>query len=211
MAAAVTKGNERDEQYKIHQLEETLIKLFPNVNDRKKVTNEHNENMMETSRVKKKDGFYMFSVDKEEESHGILLYKETQSDGKIIFYVYEPNGKKSFNEDYQLSVTSKQSFEFNLDMSPDKSINEDGNCAVWCIVVIILWNSFRPEDRWTALNLFNTKMREKYEVRKQFIDGIVQLIRRFSDFGSLPITRKFVAEVRTRIFDLPILLPDSFF
>ena len=201
-AVQKVKGNERDEQYKIHQLEQTLITLFPNVNARKKITNIHNENMMETSRVKKKNGFYMFSVDKEEESHGILLYKETQSDGKIIFYVYEPNGKKSFNEDYQFSITSKQSFEFNLSMSPDKSINDDGNCAVWCIVVIILWNSFNPEDRWTALNLFNTKMREKYEIRKKFIDDIVQIIRHSNDFCSPSVALKFVAEVRATLLAL---------
>jgi len=90
-------------------------------------------------------------------------------------------------------------------MTPLKSINDYvGHCALWCIVVIILWNSFEPTDRLTALDLFHAKMRENFSVRRDFIDSIYSLILHGKDFSTQSETAKFVKQVTAIIMALPI-------
>jgi hypothetical protein len=201
---------ERTCQNKIQNLEIQLIKLFPNVHSRKQVEKVHIEDMTESSRgnrKKKEDGFYMFTIDlKTKESHGILIYKETQHDGKIIFYIYEPNGKKNFNNGYTFTIRLNEKDTLNLDMCPIKSINDGGDCALWCIIAIILWNSFgTAEERWAALDLFHTSMRSDSAVRNDFMAGILSLLKG-KNFDTQSETKQFVEEVSRRINDLRVIV-----
>jgi hypothetical protein len=206
MSSAVKKGNEQGYYYKIKQLEETLTKLFPNVCGQ---INEKKINMRDTKRHKQKDGFYMVILTQSiRECHAVLIYKETQPDETTRFYIYDPNGKYWAKKyDFASKIVLDKPFEIDFSMTPDNVINEDGNCALWCIIVIILWNSFKQEDRWTALNIFNSKMRESYEIRKHFIHGIIQLMADYRDFSSISLTLQFIQHVKAHICALSITLP----
>jgi hypothetical protein len=196
---------------KIQNLEEQLIRHFStNVISRRNVPKNHIENMCETGRAKKKNGFYLFTIMKTKESHGILVYKETQPNGQVIFYIYEPNGQQNINDSYNFSIDdgnpdTRLEDKLSNRMTPLKSINDYvGHCALWCIVVIILWNSFEPRDRLTALDLFHAKMLEKFGTRKDFIDSIYRLILDGRDFSTQSETEKFVKQVTAIIMALPI-------
>jgi hypothetical protein len=204
---------ERSCQIKIQNLEIGLINYFHNVHRKKNIKKKHIEDMVQSSRGernKKEDGFYMFTIDLNgKESHGILLYKETQHDGKNIFYIYEPNGKKNFNSRYSFSIRSEHEEELNLDMSPNKSINDEGHCAVWCIILIILWNSFETTaERWAALDIYHTCMRSSSDARNKFITGIFSLFRG-KNFDSELEVIEFVEEVTRRIQALQVVVLDS--
>jgi hypothetical protein len=191
---------ERILQKKIENLEIQLISKYDNVHNSKKIAKKYVEDMRQNDRVKKHDGIYLRTIDfGGKESHGILINKETQPDNSVIFYIYEPNGRSSFNSRYNLSIVSNGKFEIDLSMTPENSINDDGHCAVWCIIVIILWNSFENEDRWTALDLFNKRMRSSYKARKLFMDGVLNLLTSGNDFDTQFEVNAFVEEVSRRI------------
>jgi hypothetical protein len=195
-------------QTKIQNIEEQLLTCFRNVHRRQMVTQKHTESMAENGRVKKKDGFYMFTIQKTSDSHGILVYKETQPNGEVIFYIYDPNGKRYINDGYEFNIADNR---LNNRMSPDRSINDHvGHCALWCIVVIILWNSFSPNDRFIALDLFHAKMLEAPQTRIDFITSIYHLLDK-RDFSAQSETKAFVRQVRDIIerlsIGLPIVLP----
>ena len=196
---------ERNAQTKIQNLEIQIQHCFENVYSRKMISNKHIENMSENSRVKRKDGFYMFSVQKHNDSHGILIYKETQDDGLVIFNIFDPNGQNSVNLGYNLTIECNKEYIVSNEMSPSKVWNDHiGHCALWCIIVIILWNSFEPKDRWTALQLFDTKMREHFNVRKVFIDDIYNMILRGKNFDTQSETVEFIQKVKSKIQKLAI-------
>ena len=191
-------------QTKIQNIEEQLLTYYQNVHRRQMVTQKHTESMAENGRVKKKDGFYMFTIQKTSDSHGILVYKETLPNGEVIFYIYDPNGKRYINDGYEFNIADNR---LNNRMSPDRSINDHvGHCALWCIVVIILWNSFGPNDRFIALELFHAKMLETYKIREDFITSIYHLLDK-RDFSVQSETKAFVRQVRAIIEGLPIVLP----
>jgi hypothetical protein len=204
MASAAGKQNqkERDLQYKTHQLETSLLAMFPNnVHGRIKV---HQQiiDVRDSRRYTHKHGFYMITLNQSvTKSHAVLIYKETmadetQSDKKIRFSIYDPNGRFLAKKyEYETKVRSSLPYEVDYSMSPIESINEHGKCAVWCIVVIILWNSFRPEDRLTTLNTFNSKMRESPEIRNTFLVSILQLISDCRDTCSQSKIRQLAHDV----------------
>jgi hypothetical protein len=189
-------------QQKIDNLERQFVEIFDNVHNSKKIPKKHTEDMRQSSRNKKEDGIYLRTIDfggVTGETHGIFINKVTQPDNSVIFYIYEPNGKKDFNNRYELNIASNQNFVVDLSMSPDKSINDHGHCAVWCIIVVILWNTFPSKDRFTALNLFNNQMRSSYEIRKSFINDILRLLRSGNNFDTQSEVTAFVQEVSRRI------------
>jgi hypothetical protein len=66
-----------------------------------------------------------------------------------------------------------------------------------------LWNSFIPEERMIALNVFNSKMRETLDERTKFMDSIVRLLQTFKDF-TLGETKRFIEELKSQITNLQI-------
>lgn len=201
---------ERTLQGKIQNIEAGLIKFYPNVNSRKNITSNHTENMSETSRSKKPDGFYIFTVIKGNDSHGILVYKETNAENEVNYYLYEPNGINFINHGFTFNIRVKPDSELNLRMVPPKSINDQGgDCAIWCIILIILWNSFEGDDRWIALDIFHKKMLSISEVRKTFIQRVSNLVNKPRvDYDVPEQVRDFVHEVRHMLNELPIVLPN---
>ena len=201
---------ERKAQTRIIELENSLVEYYENVHIRKPIDSTHVENMSITSRATKPDGFYILSVQMRTESHGLVIYKETQANGLVKFYIFDPNGRKSINSGYKLTVTYNKDLphEISYEMTPQKTWNDDvGHCALWCIVVIILWNSYEPNHRWAALKLFEMKMRENFHVRKAFMDDIYNIvITSRSGFDTRSKTAEFVEKVLSRINALPILV-----
>jgi hypothetical protein len=196
---------QRNAQNKIQNLEIQIQQLYENVHSTKMICNKHVENMRETSRVKRKDGFYLFSVQRHNESHGILIYKETQNNDIVVFYLFDPNGRNSVNKGYNLSIECNKEYIVSNKMSPCIVWNDYiGHCALWCIIVIILWNSFEPKDRMIALQLFDTKMTEDFNVRRNFIDDIYNLILTGKDFNTQLETLAFIQKVKNRIQQLEI-------
>ena len=201
-------------QQKIENIEKMLIEIYPNVNSRKAVTRTHIESMVESSRVRKKDGFYMYTIIKGNDSHGILIYKETDHTQTAKFYIYEPNGRRHINDGYQFDVrviADSPVIELDTRMVPRRAINDHvGHCAVWCIVVIILWNTFEGNDRWVALDIFNNKMMSDFEVRKVFIERVFNLILNSGrvDFTVREQAMDFVQQVRTMLLEIPIAIPE---
>ena len=70
-------------QNKIENLELQMINYYSNVHGRKKVSNNHLVNMRETKRVKYQDGFYMYTIEQQNASHGVLIFKETLPNNKV--------------------------------------------------------------------------------------------------------------------------------
>lgn len=199
-------------QERIEDIENMLVKIYSNVISRKAIETSHVESMVESSRKKKEDGFYIFTIRKSNDSHGILAYKETQPDGTVKFYLYEPNGRNHINEGYRFDIrVSSDSSVVELDtrMVPIRSINDYvGHCALWCIIVIILWNSFEGDDRWIALDIFHNEMMSDFKKRKAFIVGVYNLVLTArANFTREDHTMVFIEKVRAMLLNIPIILP----
>jgi hypothetical protein len=213
-AAGTKNKKERDLQYKINQIETSLLTLFSgNVRGQIKV-NDKIIDMRDSKRNTYEDGFYMITLNgtDDEECHAVLIYKETILDEtgsqRIRFGIYDSNGQNwGAKYQYETKIRSSLTFVVDYSMSPTRSINEESKCAVWCIIVIILWNTFRQQDRLTALNIFNTKMRESGEIRHTFLHSVLQLISDCRDFSSKPNIRQFVQDVNRLICNLSVELP----
>jgi len=211
--SSTAKKKERDLQYKINQIEKSLLALYSdNVRGQIKV-NDKIIDMRDSKRHSFEDGFYMITLNESDtECHAVLIYKETivdETGSEIIkFSIYDSNGQNwGAKYQYETKMRSNMPFVVDYSMSPRKSINEESKCAVWCIIVIILWNTFRQEDRLTALNLFNTKMRESGEIRHTFLHRVLQLISDCRDFSSKATIRQFVQDVNRLICNLSVELP----
>jgi hypothetical protein len=199
-------------QERIEQIEKFLVNIFPNVISKKIIESTHTETIVESSRIKRPDGFYIFTIRKGNDSHGILVYKETHATQGAKYYLYEPNGRRHINEGYTFNVriSSDSSFvELDTRMVPERSINDHvGHCALWCIIVIILWNSFEGNDRWVALDIFNTQMMSDFKVRKDFIENVQKLVlNRGKSYTDERQVIDFIEQVRALIFAIPIVIP----
>ena len=187
-------------QYKIPNLENGIMEHFENVHGKKMICNRHTENMNDTRRNTRQDGFYMFTVQKRNESHGIFIYKETEPNGHVIFHLFDPNGRKWANRGYNLDIAYDKPHTYTVLMSPPNVWNDQGgHCAIWCLVVIVLWNS---SAGWSALQLFDHKMAISSNTRKTFIEGIYNLIARGKNFDTPSEITDFIRQVRQRIDEL---------
>ena len=183
-------------QLKVIELEKNLLDI-PKLNVRAQVkANNDKINMRTSKRITNTDGFYMVTVDGGiSDCHAIFIYRKTQVGGKTKFYVYDPNGRNSASKyDYQTNILFDGPFEVDFSMSPKKSINARGRCAIWCIVVIILLNSYTPTD----LNSFNTQMIISPDKSNTFIDEISRLLLGYKDI-TVSKTNLFVNEVKKQI------------
>ena len=207
----MSKVTERNLQEKIQNIEERLIEIYQNVISRKTVTNNHTESMIEKSRSKKPDGFYLYTIIKGNDSHGILVYKETNASDIVNYYLYEPNGINFINYGYTFNISvDKLDIDLNLRMVPRRSINDQGgDCAIWCIIIIILWNSFEGDDRWIALDMFHQAMLSESLVRKNFIKRVSNLVNKPRiDYTVREQMNPFIAEVRKMLNEIPIIIPN---
>lgn len=106
----------------------------------------------DTGRNQKNDGFYIYTVDEGNESHGILIEKRTKSNGKTDFLLFDPNGKLWVNRlkpgatknkkdkgGYYINVRyNREIKELSLENTPDKAWNSSGECCLWNIVMLVL-------------------------------------------------------------------------
>ena len=203
----LTDVQQRVLQYKIHQLEKSLLSFYEDVQDQIKGSGASGKiiDMRDTKRKTHEDGLYMITLNlRGSECHAVMIYKETPLDeGPVKLYIYDSNGRTSANEyNYEANIRLSRAFEVDYCITPDRSINDDGYCALWCIVSIILWNSFPPDERITALSLFNDKMRESRKIRTQFMDGIRELL--IGDLSSESSVSTFIKQVEKQIIDLCI-------
>lgn len=204
-------SSENSVQSKIISIETYILKL-PELNVRGNFK-AHNKkiDMRIPKRLEYADGFYMVTIEtgSSDDCHAILIYRKTlpgitEDEEKITFYIFDPNGQTSAKAyGYEYNITFNKPFEIDFSMTPEKSINHAGRCAIWCIVVIGLWNSFIPEERMIALNVFNSKMTETLCERTKFMDNVVHLLQTFKDF-TLGETKRFIEQLKSQITNLPI-------
>jgi hypothetical protein len=184
-------------QIKIENLESQMKNHYSNVHGRKRVSNNHVVNMCETKRLKYLDGFYMYTIEQRNASHGIIIFKETLPNNKVKLSLFDPNGKRNINSGYRLHFNEIENV-VSYEMSPSKVWNDYfGHCGLWCIIFIILYNSFNQDNR----KLFDIKISGayNYDFRKAFIDDIYGLVIKSRGFDSLNETEKFVQQVKNRI------------
>ena len=192
-------------QGNITALEELLIKsqtLAPTLRGRPGVSGTKNINFNTSS----SDGFYMITIDNTHDCHAILIYKQMQPNGSVQFYIYDPNGKEKIKYKNRIMIDGKRATQIDVTMTPDGSVNPEGFCALWSILVMILWdmntNPVDPfEDRMHRLNLFNEKIygpRKIPGLRKWFITTIYYLFMKRRAY--IPsVTEDFVRDVEEQI------------
>ena len=152
-------------QNKIISIEKFILEL-PELNVRGQIkASKKKIDMRVSKRQEYTDGFYLVTVESGiKECHAILIFRKTlpgiiENDEKVIFYIFDPNGKNSAKSyGYESNIIFNKPFEIDFSMTPEKSINESGRCALWCIIVITLWSSFAPDEKMIALNVFNSKI-----------------------------------------------------
>jgi hypothetical protein len=193
---------DKNAQNKIHNLELQMIKknIKLNVYGIKKVSNNHVVNMRETKRVKYPDGFYMYTIEQQNASHGVLIFKKTLPNNKVKLSLFDPNGKRNINSGYKLHFNEIENV-VSYEMSPSKVWNDYfGHCGLWCLVFIILYNNFDQDNR----KLFDMKISgaQNYDFRKAFIDDIYGFIIKSRSFDTLTETDKFIQQVINRINDV---------
>ena len=184
-------------QIKIENLESQMKNHYSNVCGIKKINNNHVVNMRETKRLKYPDGIYMYTIEQRNASHGIIIFKETLPNNKVKLSLFDPNGKRNINSGYRLHFNEIENV-VSYEMSPSKVWNDYfGHCGLWCIIFIILYNSFNQDNR----KLFDIKISGayNYDFRKAFIDDIYELVIKSRGFDSLNETEKFVQQVKNRI------------
>ena len=187
-------------QIKIESLELQIVNHYSNVCDRKKVNNNHVVNMSGTKRVKYNDGFYMYTIEQQNASHGVLIFKETLPNNKVKLSLFDPNGKRNINSGYKLHFNEIENV-ISYELSPSKVWNDYfGHCGLWCLVFIILYNNFDQDNR----KLFDLKIAraQNYDFRKAFIDDIYGFIIKSRSFDTLTETDKFIKYVTTKIYNI---------
>lgn len=197
-------------QNKIISIEKYILQL-PNLNVRAQIkASKKKIDMRISKRQEYTDGFYLVTVESGiKECHAILIFRKTitgiaEDDEKVIFYIFDPNGKTSAKAyGYESNIIFNKPFEIDFSMTPEKSINESARCALWCIIVITLWSSFAPDEKMIALNVFNSKMRESLDERTKFMDSIVSLLQMFRDFTK-ENTIRFIEQLKSQITNLQI-------
>ena len=176
--------------------------------------------------------FYLTTVSGDGSScHAILVYVKTNGDGSKTVYCYDPAGKSATRNftTHDPAVIKKPSVkpsgklsgkpsselvQINMDMCPHQGINPEGYCALWSIVVVILWDldpTLDFDGRLSILKLFNIliaggiddKGREIKKViglRKWFIARVYHFImRRGAEYSSAESARDFIKNVRDHI------------
>ena len=194
-------------QNKIISIEDFFLQI-PELNVRGQIkSNKKKIDMRISKRQECTDGFYLVTVEAGiKECHAILIYRETlpAEDEKIIFYIFDPNGKTSAQSyGYESNIIFNKPFEIDYRMTPEKPINDFGQCALWCIVVITLWSSFAPKERMIALSVFNSKMRISRDERAKFMEAVLSLLQLFRDFTK-ENTIRFIEQLKSLIVNLEI-------
>jgi hypothetical protein len=104
-------------------------------------------------RNQKKDGFYVYTVDEGNESHGIIIEKRTKINGTTDFLLFDPNGKSWVNRlkpgilknkkdkgGYYINIRfNGEVRELDMENTPDKAWNSSGECCLWNIVMLVLF------------------------------------------------------------------------
>lgn len=191
---------DKSAQIKIESLEVQMINYYSNVHGRKRVSNNHVVNMRETKRVKYQDGFYMYTIEQQNASHGVLIFKETLPNNKVKLSLFDPNGKRNINSGYKLHFNEIENV-VSYEMTPLRVWNDYfGHCGLWCLVFIILYNNFDQDNR----KLFDMKIAgaQNYDFRKAFIDDIYGLVVKSRSFDTLTETNKFIQQVKNKINDV---------
>lgn len=133
---------------KIRNIEKNIVKLLDKVYSSKDISNRAEIDFNETRRRKFQEGYYLFTIQEAgNESHGIVIEKRLTSTGKERFYLFDPNGQKWANTSaYHIMIShSRKLHKPIISLSPKKSWNPMGYCGLWCIVMVIFFNSIKEE------------------------------------------------------------------
>jgi hypothetical protein len=167
--------------------------------------------------------FYLTTVSGDDSScHAILVYVKTNDNGKKTVYCYDPAGNSATHKFTtrdpavikKPSVkTSSELVQINTDMCPSQGINPEGYCALWSIVVVILWD-LDPEldfhGRLSILKRFNAliaggiddegrEIKKVPGLRKWFIATVYHFIMQRGEYYTTELARLFIIEVQGHI------------
>jgi len=130
-----------------------------------------------------------------------LVYVRKNDKGQNTVYYYDPAGKPSKVPHTFKINGSKDSVQINPDMCPDKGINPEGYCALWSIVVVILWDRASGStfgEKMSILQEFNSKItgtkKKVPGLRKWFIATIYHLLMKNRDY-TREVTKEFIDAV----------------
>ena len=109
----------------------------------------------------KPDGYYLFTIGAPggKETHGIIIEKRISKRGETKFILFDPNGKNWANKlrdgqgpcgqrggsnEYGLCIKFGEKW-YDLDKSntPDKAWNVSGQCALWNLVMLVIFVKFK--------------------------------------------------------------------
>ena len=158
--------------------------------------------------------------------HAILVYVKTNDNGTKTVYCYDPAGNSATHKftTHDPAVikkpsgktsgkTSSELVQINTDMCPSQGINPEGYCALWSIVVVILWDldpTLDFDGRLSILKRFNALIaggiddegREIEKVpglRKWFIATVYHFIMKRGEYYTTELARLFIIEVQEHI------------
>jgi hypothetical protein len=151
-----------------------------------------------------------------------LVYVKTNDKGTKTVYCYDPAGNSATHKfttrdpavikkpSVKTSVkTSSELVQINTDMCPSQGINPEGYCALWSIVVVILWDldpTLDFDGRLSILKRFNALIAGGIDddkvpgLRKWFIATVYHFImQKGIEYSNAKSATTFIMQVQKHI------------
>lgn len=143
-------SRERNAQQKIGNIEKHLVSMLDKLHGSKDIPAISEVDFNETRRRRKPAGYYFFTIqERGNESHGIIIEKRVSSKtGKASFYLFDPNGQRWANASgYRIGISvDGKTVKPSVTLSPKKSWNPMGYCALWCLVTGVFLANVRDSS-----------------------------------------------------------------
>ena len=198
---------EQTYQKKMHNLENILPLIIDNIYSVRFTNNYSVVDFNETSRRKYNDGFYLFTVDIYNESHGIIIEKRSESTG-VRFLMFDPNGQNCANKsNYHIVISHDRKFiEPDTSISPKNSWNNMGYCGLWTAVMSLFFSNVGENKQFDNDNI-STLYAYLDENHEYFIHDIYNFImvkhnRNYTSISEVYKFNKYVIDKISTILEL---------
>ena len=133
-------------QLKVANLEKQLVEILDNVHSVTYTKSKAALDFYETRRRTFADGYYLYTIEEGNESHGVIIEKRTDPDGDAEFFLFDPNGQYWANhQNYHLTISHNGShIEPDVSISPRRGWNPMGYCAIWTAVMAVFFANVGP-------------------------------------------------------------------
>lgn len=201
-------SRERSAQLKIGNLEKQVASMLEKLHSGKDIPAISEVDFNETRRRKKPAGYYFYTIqERGNESHGIIIEKRVSAKtGKATFYLFDPNGQRWANASgYRIGISvDGKTVKPSITLSPKKSWNPMGYCALWCIVAgIFLANVRDSSDEDLPFGPADKARFYTYMDKNggEFIEDVYQnlILNHRGDYSSVSQARVFVHAIIGKI------------